>query len=241
MRLAGIDLAWHNAKNPSAVAIALLRHKTLTVEAIAPSLEGPSGVADYLISLPDIFGISIDAPLIINNTTGQRPCERLLSVDYGSRHASCHTSNLTLYPHPSSVAFSEQLKVNGYEHLGRSKWQLECYPHPAIIECFNLPMRLKYKKGSVVDKKRGQIELAGLIKRLAQSSVLKFIIPNTMSFFLNEEHIHSLSGRALKENEDALDALICVYIAGLFQLSVAGTLYGDTDSGYIWVPQVCCI
>ncbi|MEX1216554.1 hypothetical protein, partial [Saccharospirillum sp.] len=40
MRLAGIDLAWHGAKNPSAVAIALLDRKTLTVETIAPSLGG---------------------------------------------------------------------------------------------------------------------------------------------------------------------------------------------------------
>lgn len=102
-------------------------------------------------------------------------------------------------------------------------------------------MRLKYKKGKVADKKRGQIELAGLLKGLAQSEVLKLIIPDALSYFLDDDHINSLSGRGLKDNEDALDALVCVYIAGLFELKLAGTLYGDTDNGYIWVPQFYCI
>ena len=81
MRLAGIDLAWQGAKNPSAVAIASLDVNTMTVEALAPSLGGPSGVADYLASYSDIRGLAIDAPLIINSTSGQRPCEKQLSTE----------------------------------------------------------------------------------------------------------------------------------------------------------------
>ena len=37
-------------------------------------------------------------------------------------------------------------------------------------------------------------------------------------------------------NEDYLDSLICLYIAGLYAVGHPGELFGDTVSGYIWVP-----
>ena len=45
--------------------------------------------------------VAIDAPLIILNETGQRACETAVGKRYGNRHASCHTSNMTLYPDSS--------------------------------------------------------------------------------------------------------------------------------------------
>jgi predicted RNase H-like nuclease len=122
-----------------------------------------------------LFGIAIDAPLIINNKSGQRECERLVSKEYGSRGASCHTSNLILYPNSESVELSKFLIERGYEHLqniDRSKFQIECYPHPAIIEIFGLPKRLAYKKGKVLGKKQGQIKLAMFIKALENSKIV---------------------------------------------------------------------
>ncbi len=41
--------------------------------------------------------VAIDAPSIILNETGQRACETAVGKRYGNRHASCHTSNMTLY------------------------------------------------------------------------------------------------------------------------------------------------
>ena len=121
MKLAGVDLAWQGEHNPSAIV-------------------------EQLTKQADLQGIAIDAPLIINNETGQRQCEKALSRDYGGRKASCHTSNKRLYPDALSVKLSSILYTQGFEHLATSKWQIECYPHPAIIECFALPERLAYKK-----------------------------------------------------------------------------------------------
>lgn len=121
------------------------------------------------------------------------------------------------------------------------KWQIECYPHPAIIECFGLPERLAYKKGKISSKKSGQIALANYILNLEYSSVLKLKLPEHLKSLLSAHHIHSLKGNALKTNEDALDAIVCLYITGLYQTKVSGVTYGDFRRCYIWVPQVKCI
>jgi predicted RNase H-like nuclease len=46
-----------------------------------------------------------------------------------------------------------------------------------------------------------------------------------------------LKGQALKTNEDALDAIVCLYIAGLYAINHRGKTFGDLDLGYIWVPS----
>ncbi|WP_235576781.1 DUF429 domain-containing protein [Pseudoalteromonas sp. P1-9] len=234
-------MAWHSEKNPTAIAKGHLKGNILTLTSIEPALTSVESIINYLVQDPQPIGIAIDAPLIINNIQGQRECEKALSKDYGSRKASCHTSNQTLYPNTLSVQLANGLLRDGYKHLSNSKWLIECYPHPAIIECFDLPERLLYKKGTVAEKKAGQIKLAELILQLSKSDVLALTIPSELTILLNPKHIKSLKGKALKTNEDALDAIICLYIAGLYQIDCKSITYGDVSSGYIWTPLVKAI
>ena len=55
--------------------------------------------------------IAIDASLIIENVSGQRPCETAVGKVYGGREVSCHTCNLRRYPDPASVQFARRLLV----------------------------------------------------------------------------------------------------------------------------------
>jgi len=240
MILAGVDLAWQSEKNPSAIAYGNLVEGTLTVTGVDAAVYGIEVVLKNLIASKGLQGIAIDAPLIINNESGQRPCEKGVGKVYGSRNASCHTSNTKLYPNAKSVYLSQQLSDRGYAHLGNEHWQIECYPHPAIIEMFNLPERLKYKKGRVSEKKAGQKQLAMFLRQLEASPTLPLRFDEHMQI-LDGGYIDSLAGQALKSNEDALDALVCLYIAGLFAKKAKGEIFGDADSGYIWVPQEGCL
>jgi len=238
MRLAGIDLAWQGEKNPSAIAIGDLNSRILSLTQIFPACYGIDEIIDKVDS---ISGIAIDAPLIIKNCSGQRDCEKSVSKTYGARGASCHTSNLSLYPDASSVRFANKLIDNGFCHIETDKWIVECYPHPSLLEIFNLPVRLKYKKGNKSEKLAGQINLANLIKSLSSSPVLQLQIPNECAHFIDESYILSLIGKAIKTNEDALDSIICLYIAALYQSKKSGHLFGDLDTGYVWVPTVICV
>jgi predicted RNase H-like nuclease len=239
--LLGIDLAWKIDKNPSGLAFGSLSGKVLTLDAIVhevfPTVQD---LANTIESHGSINGIAIDAPLIVKNLTKQRPCESLIGIEYGARHAACHSTNLTQNPSPQSVVFSKLLESQGYGHLSlqSGKWQIECYPHPALIEIFDLKERHKYKKGSVQDRKDGQIDLGKkLLLQLKASSVLSLVIPDDKKYHFTKSHIDSLSGKSLKGNEDILDAIICLYIAGLYSLFPNREVFGDIDDGYIYVPR----
>ncbi len=241
MNLAGIDLAWHSEKNPSAIAYGELTDSIISVTSIDTAVYGIDQVIDRLRSSSGLSGIAIDAPLIIKNLNGQRPCEKQVGRVYGSSRASCHTSNTKLYPDAKSVYLSESLVNLGFSHLDGPRWQIECYPHPAIIEIFALSERLKYKKGLVGEKKKGQVELASLILALASSDILPLEIGSDNYYLTDSKYIESLRGQSLKSNEDSLDALICLYIAGLYSIGFRGSVFGDQQSGYIWIPSGKCI
>ena len=44
----------------------------------------------------------------------------------------------------------------------------------------------------------------------------------------------------LKQNEDALDSIVCAYIGALYAIMAPHKSFGNTDTGYIYVPQVKC-
>ncbi|MCG8028427.1 MAG: DUF429 domain-containing protein [Candidatus Thiodiazotropha endolucinida] len=236
-KLVGVDLAWRSDRNPTALASGELLDGVLRLQAIEVDLFPVKQLMQHMRGIEGLTGVAIDASLIIPNQTGQRPCEKALSRVYGSRGAACHASNTTLYPQADSVALSRQLSREGFQHLGQTKWQIECYPHPAMIEIFGLERRLLYKKGSVTQKRAGQKQLAELIGRLNNSPVLPLEIAPDLQIYFDPVKIDQLAGRSLKSNEDVLDAVICLYIAGLYALNAQGMVFGDTQAGYIWVPQ----
>lgn len=245
MMLIGIDLAWKGKTNTSAAALGDLGGSCLRLTKIHPALECLARLTSVIESEDELLGLAIDAPLIINNESGQRECERQLGREYGARGASCHSSNLSLYPDPASVGLSVYLRHRGFEHLqnaSKGKFQIECYPHPAIIEIFNLGRRLSYKKGKLSEKIEGQIKLSKLLRTLETSRVISLVISSECHEFLEEGHISSLTGAKLKVNEDVLDSIVCLYVCALFATLTKPTkTYGSVEDGYIYVPQKVCI
>ena len=240
MRIAGVDLAWQSQKNASGVCIGKTSNDVVIVTEIYPAIYGVSEVLEVLLGTSNLYGIAIDAPLIMKNQSGQRHCEKRLSKFYGSRWAAAHSANKTLYPNAKSVELSRKLVQEGFSHLGNEKWQIECYPHPAIIEMFGLEKRLLYKKGKVLEKKDGQKRLANFLKALSGSKILRLHFEIDLPI-IDERYIDSLRGKQLKKNEDALDSILCLYIAALYRLGIKSTTFGTVESGYIYVPQQYCM
>jgi len=233
-------MAWETEKNGSGIAIGALKGNVLELNDISTSVIGLENIIELLAAHRDLSGVAIDAPLIIKNRQGARPCESELNEVYRSKWAGCYPCNLTRYPNAASVRLSKRLLQEGMEHLGdpaTSKWQVECYPHPALIELFGLRKRLKYKKGTPAEQRAGQTMLAQYLLGLNRSSVLTLKIPQALLRFFDRHEITRLSGSKLKANEDALDAVVCLCVAGLYALGDQVRVFGSKETGYIVVPQ----
>jgi predicted RNase H-like nuclease len=148
----GIDLAW--SSNARTGLAHVNSEGALTASASVISNEeidefiGTHLTADRVIA-------AIDAPLIVTNERGQRPCEREISRSFGRFHASAHTSNLSrphFSPEPRGLALAKRWKwsVDPADRRGSSSSAIEVYPHPAMVSLFGLERVIPYTSTSDV-------------------------------------------------------------------------------------------
>jgi predicted RNase H-like nuclease len=238
----GIDLAWKSERNPTAAATLKGGSDGAELVSVA-TLRSVHEILQYVrAQTTDHTVIAIDAPLIITNETGQRLCETAIGRRYGKHHASCHTSNLGLYKDAASVVLTNALLDDGFEHprIHNDKQRrviAEVYPHAAMVALFNLQSIIKYKKGLVASRRQGLEELRVKLRRLSQAEP-SLIGSSTLKKLLTTD-LHLLTGQALKNYEDILDAVFCAYLALYFWRWrwQRNELFGDVLSGYILNPK----
>ena len=240
----GIDLAWMSDRNHTAIAV--LRGDRGGAELVgepesARTLREVVDSVDRHVAPHTV--IAVDAPLIIENATGQRACERAVGKRYGAREASCHTSNLKLYPSAGSVSLGVQLVERGFVHgpaaTARSeRVVLEVYPHAGLVALFDLSKTIKYKKGNLSAKRAGQGVLLKYLARLDDAEPR--IRRNTRLDELLLRDVQHLPGKDLKVHEDRLDAFFCAYLAYYYWYWRLDRfeIFGDASSGYIANPHL---
>jgi hypothetical protein len=105
----------------------------------------------------------------------------------------------------------------------RGRFQFEVHPHAACVQFFQLDQIVKYKKGSIGERRK---ELARYRELLSTR------------FDLNLPDI-PLTGSSMKELEDQMDAVLCAQIAAHYWRygTKRSTVYGSEAEGYIVVPN----
>ena len=203
------------------------------------------GIVDFVAQQ---FGagtvIAIDASLIVKNASGQRRCETEVAVRFGKHHASCHSSNTSRLHHDTGMKLVERLGALGFNHefdLGTArqragKWLFEVYPHPAMVQLFGLEQIIRYKKGSVGQKREGLEKLRTHLRKLADGT--RGLIGSPVLESLLEWHLPDLKGESLKRYEDTLDAVFCAYLAWHCWRwgEERNEMFGTLSDGYIVVP-----
>ncbi|MFN3927227.1 MAG: DUF429 domain-containing protein [Pseudanabaenaceae cyanobacterium] len=188
-------------------------------------------------------GIAVDAPTIITNPTGMRPCDRLTHKYFGKYDAGCYPANLSRPFAQRTVSFGESLQKFGFSFAPTmpprrtGRWQIEVFPHTAIIHLFQLPKIIKYKKGKIESRIHAIQQLHRLI-----CTVLPQLEPSLHSRhqWLEEMTWQGITGKQLKVMEDQLDSLICAYTCAYWWYwgTARNLVLGDADTGFIVVPSL---
>jgi predicted RNase H-like nuclease len=242
----GIDLAWRSDKNHTGAAVLEGDQSGVAIRSVSQGIATLRDVQLFIHThARGDSVVAIDAPLIILNPEGQRPCEKEIGHRFGASHASAHTSNLKLYPDAGSVRLAAHLKEQGFTHcpapherfLG-GKWFFEVYPHPAHLVLFERSRIIKYKKGRVSSRKEGLHEFRESMRRfLCPASPPLLPTPQLLS--LLDRSLNELNGQALKRYEDTLDATFCAYLAAYFWAwsYERNVMIGNNETGYIINPK----
>ena len=259
MKFFGVDLGW----STGASGLCCLSWGHDTIEQI--DLGHLVDLDDILTWINDRLSpdesavVAVDAPTLIPNETGMRLCDRLAHKHFGKYHAGCYPANLGRPFAQRTLEMGKRLESLGFvhqphldvskEHLedqskARSpvtpvqpsgRYQLEVFPHAAMIHLFQLDQILKYKKGRLAERRVELVRLRELIievfPRLTPTFAPHF---DFLSIAADIPH----KGKDMKAVEDQLDSLVCAYAAAhwwYWGLSKNWVL-GDRSTGYIVVP-----
>lgn len=235
MYFVGVDLAW-GQRNPTGVAVLDGAGELKAVGAagddddvlaqLAPWVGGPCVVA-------------IDAPLVVTNPTGTRPCETALNRDFRRFDAGAHPANTGLAWFADGGRGGRLCRALG---LDLDPWSasprraLEVYPHAAAVALFSLQRVLKYKQKPGRDFASLRSELLRLIELIEGLPDLRSAEHPDWQRLTGS--VRSATRKAqLRRAEDPIDAVLCAYVARFAaEHPDAVTIYGEPVTGCIVTP-----
>lgn len=245
MYFVGIDLAW-SGKNGSGISIIEGDEKSSklikteikkTDEEIINFIRENIGKNEAIIS--------IDAPLVVPNESGRRLAEAKVGELFRKFNAGAHPSNRKRLSSWDGRIRGEDiaklLEKEGYLHIPLNKKYekirsfFEVYPHPSIVVLFKLDKILKYKAKPKRDYEFRYNEFEKYIKHLKNlsKSDTKLILTKEIL----EINVRELKAKKLKSYEDALDSILCAYIAYYAWKNPEKCLVlGNIKEGYITTP-----
>ncbi|BAZ28293.1 hypothetical protein NIES4074_07240 [Cylindrospermum sp. NIES-4074] len=258
MKFLGVDFGWKS--QPSGLCcLELIDGKLQLLD-----LERLELIADILTWIdksvqPDEPAIiAVDAPTLIPNATGSRLPDKLSHKYFGKYHAGCYPANQNLPFSDRTINFGLELESRGFAHAPTiepqkpGRYQIEVFPHPAIVNLFNLQRILKYKKGRLNERRLELIKLQNYIIDILPSSSppLRSLRDGHFAQVGKPAHASVLlcgsltpeiphTGAALKAVEDKLDSLICAYVAAHWWYwgEERNLVLGDRTTGYIVIPH----
>ena len=240
MYFVGVDLAWGERKPTGVAAVddrGVLRHvaAAVTDDDILSQLE------------PYLAGncvVAFDAPLVVTNPSGTRPCETALNRDFRRFDAGAHPANTGLAWFADGGRGARLCRALGLDLDPRSasaRIGLEVYPHAASVVLFNLPRTLKYKHktGREFEQLRSELlRLMGFVEGLRAASPALDVTGNPQWRVLKASVTDATSKAQLRRAEDPVDAVLCAYIARFATARPDDVaIYGDVDTGCIITPR----
>jgi predicted RNase H-like nuclease len=237
MYFVGLDLA-SGEKNQTGVAVIDSDGRLLHVGAAQDDASIEGAIAPYV---SDECLVAIDAPLIVNNPTGHRPCEAALNRDFERFDAGARPANADKpeFKDPRGARIATALGLDMDPTSTESRRAIEVYPHPATVVLFELKKILKYKRGAFEDRHRELLQLMTLIEGL-DGATPRLRANRSVAWVTLRKQVEAATRPGqLDRDEDPVDAVVCAYVALYwYHRPEDVTVYGDFATGYIVTPTL---
>jgi predicted RNase H-like nuclease/ppGpp synthetase/RelA/SpoT-type nucleotidyltranferase len=237
----GIDLAWGERAHTGLAVLDedgnLVHLSRATTDAKIAEALSEHVAGDCLVG--------IDAPLVVTNETGNRPCEAALNRDFARFDAGAHPSNtgkpeFSAIPRGARLASLLHLDLDPVPPTGRRA--VEVYPHAALVALFRLGRTLKYKQRThrtFAVLQAEMLRLVSLVESLEHAPLPARVAGNPAWRAVSADVAGATRKSELRRAEDQLDAVVCAYVAMLVARSPALiTVYGDSATGRIATPTL---
>ena len=238
MRYVGLDLAWGRSAD-TGIAVIDGSGELLELATVRSDAEIMDRMDEWA---PGGCVVAVDAPLIVSNETAMRQCERLVGRYFARFGVTCHASNRqnpAFRDGGRASALAEQLSLDSAHDSSSSRRAIEVYTHTAIVQLFGLPRALRYKHRSGRDFVFLRLELSRLLDHIEglETSNPPLRVRHHVGWQQVRETVASATRKAdLKDVEDAVDAIVCAYVALLAHLHRDRVRVLGDSAGYILTP-----
>lgn len=237
----GVDLAWSGRK-PTGFCVLRQTATAVVVERLA-CLEAADAtrVFQEMQDLgPEVIA-GIDAPLIVGPA---RRAEAELARRFGNRGVYAYAARqdflerhgIVQGPRLGGMLSDAGWNLDPTAGLSRGRHALEVFPHATIVSLLGAERALKYKKGPLGARLGPLAEFQARLRAYC-AQWLPCLLDEPSAALVTPPP--AMSGRAMKDLEDRLDAVACAIAA--FHAHRFGTsgldLFGDLENGYIAVPK----
>lgn len=180
--------------------------------------------------------MAINAPLIVENTGGSRPCDRQLQEHFATYRIDEYANNIVSASHPRTMG--KALARMGFDLNPTAEGDrlIETHTQAAQILLFGLTRPVRLKNGPIGSRKDSVARMRDLV--VNQLGDPGFVRSPELDAMLSAS-LPDLNGTRLGELESKLEALLCAYIAAF--LGIRGpdacAMLGDLQRGYILLPD----
>jgi predicted RNase H-like nuclease len=180
-----------------------------------------------------------NAPLIVENLSGSRLCDRQLLEHFSRYRIDEYANNTVSASHPRTMG--RALMRMGFDPnpAGEGDRIIETHTQAAQVMLLGVDRPIRMKSGPIGGRKEAVERLRELIEeRMIESEVVRLDSSPELDQLM-DAHLPDLNGTRLGELEERLEALVCGYVAAwLGQLGTEACAFlGDLDTGYILLPD----
>lgn len=236
----GIDLAW-GERNRTGLAVLDAAGRLVASTSVVTDPDIDAFLAPYL---GDDVVAAIDAPLVVPNVTGSRPCERQLGDLYRAYDAGAHPANRSRSyldpPRGAVLAERHGWRLDPAVVAGaHTSVAVEVYPHPAMVALFGLGRVLPYKAKSGRDLDSLKVAFGALLGHLERVAGPTLRLDASQRWAQLRLAVAGARRKSeLRVVEDEVDAIVCAYLAWLWVTDRERMrVFGDVETGYIVVPD----
>ncbi|MDP2306571.1 MAG: DUF429 domain-containing protein [Pseudomonadota bacterium] len=181
----------------------------------------------------------VNAPIIVDNLSGSRPCDRALLEHFSRYRIDEYANNSVSASHPRTMG--RALMRMGFDPNPASEGDriVETHTQAAQVLLLGVDRPIRMKSGPIGGRKEAVDRLRELIEeRLIEAGNPRLHLSPELDQLM-DAHLPDLNGTRLGELEERLEALVCGYVAAyLGQVGPDGCAFlGDMDTGYILLPD----
>ena len=181
--------------------------------------------------------LAVNAPIIVENSGGQRPCDLQLQEHFGGHHVDEYHVNTVNASHPRTIG--RALIRMGFDADPRAATDrvVETCNQAAQILLFELDRPIRLKAGPVGARK----DAVARFRETAASMLNEADPPLEPSRALDkllQADLPASNGSRVGELEEQLEAVLCAYTAAYLELRgpESCAFLGDLRDGYILLP-----